>query len=422
MLNKKRDLLLLLLLPLLALAQLRGKIDSDDDIAKPLFYYDVVTYPLVSRDSVEVEVRSKVPFDVIQFLHFEDHFQAKYELSILVTDEDDGIAFSKIWTQTLKTKSFAETNARQRFDVNHIRFKLLPAKYKMTIGVLDLDTRKSKYYTRPVDSEEIYSKPISLSKLTLIEQVIQEADGSQRRVPSIENAISDVQPTFHIAFDVLSEGGQAKIEYMIYDREKKLVYRDKMEKELEPGISHQMIEISKDELGFSRYRLVLYVKIGRHEVSSERVFQVRWLGMSSMIRDLEMAVEQLKYITGSKEVKEMKKGSQDEKKQKFLEFWKAKDPTPETEENELMNEYYRRVYFADENFSGFQPGWRSDMGMIFILFGPPNDIERHPFDMESKPYEVWYYYELNRTFVFVDESGFGEYRLITPLTDYHGKY
>ncbi|MCK4297684.1 MAG: GWxTD domain-containing protein, partial [Candidatus Marinimicrobia bacterium] len=103
-------------------------------------------------------------------------------------------------------------------------------------------------------------------------------------------------------------------------------------------------------------------------------------------------------------------------------FWKGKDPTPNTQENELMNEYYMRVHYSNQHFSGFQAGWKADMGMIFILFGPPSDIERHPFDIQSKPYEIWYYYEINRTFVFVDESGFGEYRLISPTYDYLGRY
>jgi len=53
--------------------------------------------------------------------------------------------------------------------------------------------------------------------------------------------------------------------------------------------------------------------------------------------------------------------------------------------------------------------------MVFIILGTPNNVDRHPFDLESKPYEVWQYYELNRSYVFVDETGFGDYRLVTPL-------
>jgi len=52
--------------------------------------------------------------------------------------------------------------------------------------------------------------------------------------------------------------------------------------------------------------------------------------------------------------------------------------------------------------------------MVFITFGPPSSVERHPLDMDSKPYEIWQYYELNRSFVFLDQTGFGDYHLVNP--------
>ena len=51
------------------------------------------------------------------------------------------------------------------------------------------------------------------------------------------------------------------------------------------------------------------------------------------------------------------------------------------------------------------------MGMVYITLGPPSAVERHPFDMGAKPYEIWEYYHINRSFLFVDNSGFGDYRL-----------
>jgi GWxTD domain-containing protein len=109
---------------------------------------------------------------------------------------------------------------------------------------------------------------------------------------------------------------------------------------------------------------------------------------------------------------------QEEMIKRYLEFWKKKDPSPNTEENEIFNEYYRRIVFANEKYSHYTEGWKTDRGMVFILLGPPSNVDRHPFDYDSKPYEVWEYYDLNKNFVFIDETGFGDYRLITPL---HGE-
>lgn len=57
------------------------------------------------------------------------------------------------------------------------------------------------------------------------------------------------------------------------------------------------------------------------------------------------------------------------------------------------------------------------MGMVFILLGSPNNVERHPFDIDSKPYEVWSYYDYNRQVVFLDETGFGDYKLLSNIYD-----
>jgi hypothetical protein len=52
------------------------------------------------------------------------------------------------------------------------------------------------------------------------------------------------------------------------------------------------------------------------------------------------------------------------------------------------------------------------MGMVFIILGEPNDVERHPFEQGAKPYQIWYYYQQDRRFIFIDETGFGDYRLV----------
>ena len=122
-------------------------------------------------------------------------------------------------------------------------------------------------------------------------------------------------------------------------------------------------------------------------------------------------------MKSQKEIDRIKKLPPSEKADAFKDLWKKKDPTPGTDRNELMEEYYSRVEYANKNFKHYLDGWRTDMGMVFIIFGSPNNVDRHPFDIDAKPYEVWYYYELNRQLVFVDETGFGDYHLTTPIWD-----
>ncbi|MDD8019400.1 MAG: GWxTD domain-containing protein, partial [Bacteroidota bacterium] len=150
----------------------------------------------------------------------------------------------------------------------------------------------------------------------------------------------------------------------------------------------------------------------------QKVFIVRWGNVPLSVADLDLAIRQMHYIAKEKEYDEIINAKTEEEKRKlFEEFWRKRDPNPDTKRNEFMEEYYSRVEYANKNFSHYIPGWRTDMGMVFILFGSPNNVERHPFDIDSKPYEVWSYYDYNRQVVFVDETGFGDYKLLTPIWD-----
>lgn len=137
------------------------------------------------------------------------------------------------------------------------------------------------------------------------------------------------------------------------------------------------------------------------------------------ITDLDLAINQMVYIASSDQLDSLKEApSKPEKEKRFLQFWKNIDPSPKTARNEVMNEYYNRVKIATDKFTNsYMEGWKTDMGMVFIIYGNPSSIERHPFDENSKPYEVWEYFDINKQFIFVDYTGFGDYRLITPIWD-----
>jgi GWxTD domain-containing protein len=110
----------------------------------------------------------------------------------------------------------------------------------------------------------------------------------------------------------------------------------------------------------------------------------------------------------------------------FIEtFWKKRDPNPQTAENEFKLEYYRRIALANKFFgTGGVPGWRTDRGRLYILLGPPKEIERDltssgsALTLSQGPKETWQYWDLpnpkfpyNLEFEFVDKFGTGNYVL-----------
>ena len=120
----------------------------------------------------------------------------------------------------------------------------------------------------------------------------------------------------------------------------------------------------------------------------------------------------------------------DEERENFIEnFWRRRDPNPDTEENEYREQYYERIAYANEHFTSGIPGWKTDRGRIYIAWGKPDSIETHPtggaYDRPSwegggstttYPFEVWWYRHLDGVgdgleIEFVDPTGTGEYRL-----------
>nr|BCX01940.1 MAG: hypothetical protein KatS3mg041_1986 [Bacteroidota bacterium] len=149
---------------------------------------------------------------------------------------------------------------------------------------------------------------------------------------------------------------------------------------------------------------------GRWEVRSWPL-RTYWTDMPAVLYDAELSVEVLRYIASEEEWRAIRRArSPEERWERFMAFWRQRDPTPETAYNELMVEFYRRVQEAQERFSTPRTaGWRSDRGRIYITYGPPARIERrYP---PGRPTEEVWYYDSGPQFVFVATSSVGDFVL-----------
>src|ERR1051326_482878 len=140
--------------------------------------------------------------------------------------------------------------------------------------------------------------------------------------------------------------------------------------------------------------------------------------------------EEMPWIITEEERAAFKLLSNDEEREKFIEhIWDMRDPTPGTVENEFRDEYYRRVMYANERFSAGIRGSKTDRGRIYIVYGPPDEIESHPsggtYDYpqnqgggstQTYPFELWRYRYIANvgsdvTIEFVDPCMCGDYHM-----------
>src|SRR5215470_18034365 len=140
--------------------------------------------------------------------------------------------------------------------------------------------------------------------------------------------------------------------------------------------------------------------------------------------------EDVRWIISDEERAAFKQLSNDEERDSFIEaFWQRRDPTPDTVENEFKEEHYRRMAYANEHFAAGIPGWKTDRGKMYIMYGPPDEIEAHPSGGQYErpmdegggttstfPFEQWRYRYLEGIgqeviIEFVDTCMCGDYHM-----------
>jgi GWxTD domain-containing protein len=140
--------------------------------------------------------------------------------------------------------------------------------------------------------------------------------------------------------------------------------------------------------------------------------------------------EDVVYIISPDERKAFLQLETNEEREQFIEsFWLRRSGNPDLPTNDFKEEHYRRIAYANEHYASGIPGWKTDRGRIYIIWGAPDEIESHPtggtYDRPMEegggstttyPWETWRYRYLegiqeNVILEFVDPSGSGEYHL-----------
>src|ERR1700722_9469674 len=140
--------------------------------------------------------------------------------------------------------------------------------------------------------------------------------------------------------------------------------------------------------------------------------------------------EDVVWIISDEERAAFKQLSNDEERDNFIEaFWQRRDPTPDTEENEYKEEHYRRIAYANEHFAAGIPGWKTDRGRMYIMYGPADEVDSHPSggsyerpmeegggETSTFPFETWRYRYIEGIgqeviIEFVDTCMCGEYHM-----------
>ena len=321
----------------------------------------------------------------------------------------------------------------------------------VTVETFDVNLHSNRSETSlEIESKTFHSSGTVLSDVELCSSVRRAANSTGsifykntfEVVPNPGRVYGDALPSLNYyveAYNLLtaSRSGPYHTKAAVTDRQgnELLVKKRKKRRSGESSIEIGFLNVSSLARGIYNFEFSITDSIGGVTVSEKKEFYILGAGplpgeitpksLENLMAeaygtmtpdDMNREFNTAGYIASDQEKDYYASFSAPEEKRRFLfEFWERRDPSPGTVENEMKREYLRRAEYADQAFStGRKEGWQTDRGRVYIIYGPPDEYDRHAADMAMKPYEIWFYHELQGgvRFVFGNLLGFRDYILI----------
>ncbi len=371
---------------------------------------------------------------------------------VMRTDDRDSLVLNQFWQVPVSSGDTTANDLKRTF-VGQIGLAVPPGKYSMRILVRDRNDNSIADTSSSLVAIPRYGfRKLETSDVELCSQITNAGEGPRGIfykntydvVPNPRNVYGAGLPIIYYYAEVynipdLSGDSLFAVEYQVRDsygqvKKSQTVLRKKF-----GDTSVEVGTINGSDLRTGAYTLTFTVvdsAAGEHATSSRRFFiynpglgppenPAQNLSGGSMLStvfatmtmiEIDKEFKEAKYIATPKEIKEFDQLQSLPAKRQFLyDFWQKRNPDPVSSTNTSRIEYLKRVDYADEHFNvGNTPGWQTDRGRVYIMYGKPDQIDRHPNESNSKPYEIWYYNSIQGgvSFDFVDRTGFGNYTLV----------
>jgi len=388
--------------------------DKKDQVLRQ---YTFAALPVADSNSDSIRILSYivVPNKVLKFVKKSGSFETAYQAKITLRKKKGEQVGRKTWSNILKTSDYLESTSDKISTIHFYEFKVPLDNYIISSELFDRDSNESGVINREINFNKKNSD-IYLFKPFLIDTFEGNWGLNTDEIPIITNVIGEnaIKPTIFISGKV--DTGKYNIDVLINSSNKKELWNQSFEISSDNNYFFQRITIPSDIINKGlRKKIYVTLRQGKLKKKQSLIFGVSRDGFSNTIASFNQAILAMRYILVDDEYKMMRRSKPEKQEELFLSYWKERDPSPETKENELQDEYFSRVAYANSSFKGSTDGWRTHMGEIYIKFGRPDDIEEYSDPFTRIYQQRWHYYRINKYFDFVDESGFGDYRLTSPF-------
>lgn len=355
------------------------------------------------RDSIETEIITQFPRNSIQFVKLGKLYIARFRFSVAIY-LDGELVQSRYLVDSIIGESYGTISENVFISSNPLRFLLNSQRYEIVAIFEDLNTGGKTEISKTIKIPS--ANTIKISRGWFYDPKTEKRI-THNEITAEQESLSVYAKVFGIPMDA---NISAIIEGVRY-RARRIAGFIKIEN----NDTFAVVSFPLRELTGGKYNVYLEIirKDGKKWASTTLPFTLIPTANSLYKNRFDDLISVLRLIAQPSEIESLEKAEQPRSDTLWESFWRRKDPIPTTEQNEFLDEFEQRLKFVSINFSTpIRAGWETDRGRIYIQYGEPDEIDRHPFDINARPYEIWYYYSLGLTFLFVDTYGDGDYRLI----------
>lgn len=393
--------------------------------AEESYFLDAVVFGSKDSSDARVDVYIVIPYQLLTFETVNDKFVANVELNISILDKDNKKVTYKNLQKTIEAANYnSSQGAKAEFVKFFYQFPLANGTYTIVANVKDGFSSNTFERKREVSVIEFEKFSLSLSGIMLLSQ-IEEVSGKYKITPFLSDNIGMLNNHFFAFFEVYNkyEEKTIKIGYKLLQNDNTIKESELVQAQIPVGAKQSFLKIDLSDLSLTGEYIL---QIIAYDESADTPNESKILAITQrsikydeslnfyVDANIDEAIKMMRYVANEKDLDNLKAiKNEAEKKEKFYLYWKEFDPTPNTAFNEAMSEYYQRIKYANDQFKSYTEGWLTDMGMVYIVMGPPQQAEQQETFGNNVQYRLWRYLN-NRTFLFADKNGFGNYRLERP--------
>jgi GWxTD domain-containing protein len=426
--------------------------DFDQTFGMPPYVFRTYQFAASQGEKIRVEVIIGMINDILQFVKVatdtgeDSRYRAQYEVNITVWDKQKNPVDSRSWKRELVVHNFDATNDRKKLNLEHAAFDLPPGEYEISLEITDRDTGKNLRERRPLKlnapagerlrfSSVVFAKPVPPEIVAQRDSLLYNFATVTMNLPITARLNGSGKMAGAAAyFEIYGAppGETLALQYQLLDWRRQVVqeWQETLTVAQTP-VRHLVDFAGKiQQAGLHTFHITAKSgpssggtqKESRDKAGTaavEESFQVQISADHNNTVDLgenkTLLYEPLRYIVKGAEYKRLAEADSVTRDSLVADFWRQRDPDPETPANQLREEFYRRVAYSDMRFasaSANKTGWETDRGRIYIKYGPPREVHHQMAEQGAPPYEIWLYPDLDLHFIFRDKTGSGEFELV----------